>query len=116
MSNQPIICTFHELARATYPLHLNDKGMVASLHDVWLKGAPTPRSIVRNPKEFDERRVMAWHSANFVERIVLPSLLAAWIKDVAQQRGIDISGLEALNVADGRVDYEIPIPFQVNKK
>lgn len=110
--DKPIICTYLQLAAALEPLHLNERSWLDSLHDVWLKGAPTPASIVRNPKGYDPRKVQ---DGNFESRIIPPPMLAAWVKACADARGIPLQGYEALNVANGREDYHIPERIQITK-
>lgn len=110
--NKPIICTYLELAAALEPLHMNQRVWLDSLHDVWLKGAPTPTSIIRLPKGYDPRVAQP---GNFEARIIPPPLLAAWVKDCATARGIPLQGYEALNVANGREDYHIPESIQITK-
>ena len=111
---KPIICTFIELVRSLEPLHQNDRAMLADLQDIWKMGAPTPGSIIRNPKGYDERKVQ---DGNAVQRIVFPTVLAKWIKDAANKRGIPLDWFQAYNVAMGRSNYEVPesISIQMTK-
>ena len=86
---KPLICTFYDLASATAALHLGDKTMLSDLHDVWLKGAAMPNTIIRNSKNYDPRRKQR---GNYEARIVFPTLLASWVKQVVDKRGmVDIS-------------------------
>lgn len=103
MINQtkPLICTFMQLSAALAPLHLWNPGYVADLHDVWKKGAPTPNSIIRNPKDYDERKQQA---GNYEARIVFPSLLAQWIENVATARGIPCTPQQAFLAVMGHAD------------
>lgn len=82
---KPIITPFWRLAQAFAPLHIWRKKHLDSLHDVWKQGAPDPRSNIRNPKGYDPRHPQM---GNYEARIVFPGLLAKWITDVAQERGI----------------------------
>lgn len=83
---KPIITPFWKLMLAFASLHGYEQRHIDTLHDVWLKGAPAPNSILRNPKDYDPRYLQ---EGNYEARIVFPSLLARWITDVAQQRGFD---------------------------
>ena len=107
---KPIICTFIELARSLEPLHQNDRAMLADLQDIFKMGAPTPGSIIRNPRNYDERQQQ---DGNYVQRIVFPTVLAKWIYDAANKRGIPLQWFEAYNVAMGRSSYEIPETLSV---
>lgn len=116
-SGRPIIATFVDLAAATAALHMNERRHLDTLHDVWKKGAPTPDSIVRDPKDYDERGTQV---GNHVKRIVLPTMLASWIQDVSAARGMPLDYRQALNMAHGRADYgfdihDKPLVFTVNK-
>lgn len=82
---KPLIITFHELSRNLAPLHQWHKADVDNLHDIWVKGAPTPNSIVRNPVGYDPRK---FQPGNYEARIVIPSMLTQWVIDVCQRRGI----------------------------
>lgn len=82
---KPLIITFYELAQNLAPLHMWHRADVDNLHDIWLRGAPTPNSIVRNPTHYDPRKIQA---GNFEARIVVPSMLTQWVVDVCQRRGI----------------------------
>lgn len=85
MIEKPLICTFYELCVVLASLHLWEPKHIADLHDVWKKGAPTPTSIIRNPKDYDERKRQA---GNYEARIVLPTLLTTWIENIASARGV----------------------------
>lgn len=82
---KPIIITFRDLAQNFAPLHLWHKPDVDNLHDIWAKGAPTPNSIVRNPKNYDPRLIQY---GNYEARIMIPAMLTQWVVDVCQRRGI----------------------------
>lgn len=82
---KPIIITFRELATNLAPLHMWHKSDVDNLHDVFLKGAVTPDSIIRNPKHYDPRLKQY---GNYEARIMIPAMLSQWVVDVCQRRGI----------------------------
>ena len=112
-AGKPITCTFLQLAGATLALHQGDKQWLASLHDVWKMGAPTPNTRIMNPTHYDPR----YHQAgNYEARIVFPTALAKWIRDCAQARGIPLKMTEAFSVAMGHTDYQIPDSIQVVKR
>lgn len=83
---KPIITPFWRLAQAFGPLHGYQRKYLDTLHDVWLKGAPSPQSRLRNPKGYDPRHPQL---GNYEARIVFPTHLAKWITDVARERGFD---------------------------
>lgn len=82
---KPLIITFYDLAHNLAPLHLWHKAAVDDLHDVWMRGAVTPNSIVRNPVGYDPRLIQY---GNYEARIVVPSMLTQWVIDVCNRRGI----------------------------
>lgn len=92
---KPIIATFPELFYAMKSLHRFQKKHVDNLHDCWMKGAPSPRSRVLNPKGFDERK--AQHG-NYVARIVFPTLLTKWVQETAHEIGVDVQPADALEL------------------
>lgn len=64
--------TFSDLCDALAPLHLGNPAWIADLHDCWLKGAPSPDSIVRNPHHNDPRNAEQQERFGNVEkRLVL---------------------------------------------
>jgi hypothetical protein len=97
--HKPIMCTFFQLSAALEALHQGDKSDVARLHDIWKMGAPTPDSIIRNPREYDERKRQA---GNVEKRIVFPSALVQWIQDVSARRGFPYNERQALAIALGK--------------
>jgi hypothetical protein len=99
---KPIITTFHELAAALEPLHQGDKADIARLHDIWKAGAPTPDSIIRNPKNYDERKRQA---GNRERRIVFPTALVQWVQDVSTRRGFPYNEKQALALLEGKPVY-----------
>jgi hypothetical protein len=81
---KPFFITFRALSAALWPLHLNVKADLDRLHDTWLKGSPSPDSIVRNPKGYDPRLKQA---GNIERRLMLPTALGQWVVDVTTRRG-----------------------------
>lgn len=92
---KPVICEFWQLAYALRKLHMWQKTDVDNLHDVWMKGAPGPESIVRNPAVFDVRGIQA---GNIERRAVYPKQLAQWVEDVTKRRGIEVTPAQALEL------------------
>lgn len=90
---KPIIITFRDLAQNFAPLHLWHKADVDNLHDIWVKGAVTPNSIVRNPVGYDPR---LQQPGNYEARIIIPSMLTQWVIDVSKRRGITIERAQQL--------------------
>lgn len=109
-AGKPMICTFRQLMAATWLLHMGERRYVDNLMDIWKLGAPTPNSIIRDPKNYDPRRASV---GNYEARIVFPTALAKWIADVANERGIKLDLSQAYNVAMGREDYELPETMQI---
>lgn len=101
---KPVIVTFRDLRAALFALHQNIKADVDSLHDVWLTGAPTPDSIILNPKGYDPRMAQA---GNIEKRIISPVTLAKWIQDTSARRGMPLDWRQCLNIAEGRADYGV---------
>ncbi len=91
----PIIATFPELFYALKSLHRFQKKHVDNLHDIWMKGAPTPNSRVLNPKGYDPRKAQV---GNFESRIVLPTLLSKWVQETAHEVGVDVQPADALEL------------------
>lgn len=98
----PVFVAFVDLRNAFYPLHHGDHDMVSDLHDVWKAGAPSPDSIIRNPKEYDERKRQA---GNVEKRLILPTLLMGWIVNASNKRGMPLSAAQAAALIDGQVRY-----------
>lgn len=105
---QPLICTFRQLARTMLPLHQMERRYLDTLHDVWRRGAPTPNSIIRRPKNYDER---LRQRGNYEARIVPAPWVAAWVRDVATERGFPIDDALALKIMEGD-DMDLPTPIQ----
>lgn len=97
-----IVCRFDELSAAMFPLHGGDVDKIASLHDVWKLGAPSPESIVIDPRKFDER-IDQRKIGNVVRRNVFPFQLAQWIVDMSKLRGHEYSLRQALDALRGKV-------------
>ncbi len=104
LNPKPLVCTFYQLTKATEALHQGDKGMIADLHDIWLKGAPTPDSRILLMKHYDPRKVQ---TGNLEKRIVLPTLLANWIMQTSAKRGFPYTYKQSLNMALGQEDYNL---------
>lgn len=107
---KPITATFRQLAAATADMHLWNRRYLSTLHDLWLKGAPTPDSIIRSPKGYDPRKAQA---GNFEARLILPTQLARWIEDVTAARGMPLTYRQSLRIAQGEVDYGFDTHTQV---
>ena len=86
---KPIICSFPRLLYALRALHMNNAVHVDTLHDVWKMGAPTPQSRTLL-KRYDERVVQAGVQ---IERIVFPTKLGEWMREVAKERGMEFNSL-----------------------
>src|SRR5688572_4992993 len=99
---KPLFVSFRQLRDAFMMLHLGDMSMIADLHDVWKQGAPSPDSIIRHPKEYDERKRQA---GNVEKRLILPTVLMGWILTASQKRGIPFSAAQAAALLEGRVQY-----------
>lgn len=99
---KPLIATFVELRDALASLHMNQKTWVDGLYDIWRKGAPTPDSIIRNPRGYDERKRQL---GNIEKRIVLPTPLANWIMQVSAARGTPFSFKQAMRMVNGEADF-----------
>lgn len=89
---KPLVCTYRQLAFALRRLHAWQPPLLADLHDVWLKGAPTPDSRVQKPQGYDPRKLQA---GNLEKRIVLPSLLAKYIEETGKRKGIPMTLADA---------------------
>lgn len=103
---KPLILTFQQLAHIFRGLHMWHKPYVDRLHDVWLQGAPSPQSIIRNPKGYDPRKAQV---GNYEARIVLPTPLAKWIDEVASERGMSVAAGQAkqlVKTVGNLVDFE----------
>lgn len=99
---QPIIATWVELAKALAPLHLWVKADVDELHDIWLKGVPSPQYKVAVPgKVFDERRP---RQGDLLKHIVPPLPVANWIEKMSAKRGFPFTMRQALAITQGDVD------------
>lgn len=101
-TQKPLVTSFPDLCKALEALHRWEKARVASLHDVWLQGAPSPDSIIRVPAHFDERKRQP---GNVVKRIVFPTPLAQWIVDVSAARGMPLTMRQGLAMVEGKEDY-----------
>lgn len=99
---QPIQATWVELARALAPLHRWVKADVDELHDIWLKGVPSPEYTVAVPGAvFDERRPRA---GDKLIHIVPPLPVARWIEKLSAKRGFPFTMRQAFAITQGEVD------------
>lgn len=96
-NHKTLIATFYELSYALRALHQGSKPRLDELHDVWLKGAVTPHSRVRDPKHFDPRKQQA---GNVEARICLPTPLSTWIQQNAARIGVQMTPEIALQLMD----------------
>ena len=85
--NKPVALTFFQLSVATKALHQWHKPDVDRLHDVWMKGAPTPDSRLLDIKNYDPRKLQA---GNVEKRLILPTYFIPWFNDVAERRSLDV--------------------------
>lgn len=99
---KPAFVTFYELAMALQTLHLWDRGALQDLNDIWRSGAPSPQSIIRNPKGYDERKQQP---GNYEARLLLPTPLAEWIVDRSVKIGMPLTLRQAANMIEGKADY-----------
>lgn len=95
---KPTFVAFYQLSFALQRLHMGEQRHINTLHDVWMKGAPSPDSIVRNPKGYDPRKLQA---GNVEKRLLLPKQISAWVEDVTKARGIACTPEQALTMVQG---------------
>lgn len=98
---KPFFVSFFDLCMALQTLHVWDRGAISDLHDVWLKGAPSPDSqvIIKN---YDPR--LRQEGAR-EKRLILPTRLAAWIVMQSERRGMPLTMKQAANIVTGQPDY-----------
>ena len=96
---KPIFVSFYELAAVFADLHLQNQAMLDRLHDVWKQGAPSPESVIRNPRGYDERKRQP---GNVEKRLLLPVPLANWICEASAARGMPLTARQAANHGVGR--------------
>ena len=102
----PIItCEFWQLVIALEALHQKEPAKIASLHDVWKQGVPTPNSVVLNPLHFDERYDQRARG-NRVSRTVPPLKLAEWIRQRSAELGLPLTAEEAMSITAGKIPYQ----------
>jgi hypothetical protein len=99
---KPMFVSFVDLYGMFAPLHMGVKAHVDTLHDIWLAGAPSPDSIIRNPKGYDPRIKQA---GNDERRLCMYIPLAKWIVDVSAERGMPYTLKQAINILNGHADY-----------
>lgn len=101
---KPVFVTFREISDATSWLHLNHTGDLAMLHDVWMQGAPSPRSRILVTKGYDPRKSQP---GNVEERLILPMPFAKWIQDVSARRGFPYTLEQSIKLTFGEADYGV---------
>lgn len=99
---KPIFATFPELMTTFTLLHQGDLNLVSELHDIWKLGAPSPDSIIRNPRDYDERKRQP---GNYEARLIFPTSLMKWVKDAAARRGMQLSDAQVAALLQGEVRY-----------
>jgi hypothetical protein len=99
---KPMFVSFVDLYGMFAPLHMGVKKHVDTLSDVWKMGAPSPTSIIRNPKGYDERKVQP---GNVEKRLLMYIPMAKWITEVSAERGMPYTMRQALNMLEGKADY-----------
>ena len=110
MRLKPVSLTFFQLSVSLQALHGWNKADVDRLHDVWLKGAPSPDSRLLNIEVYDPRKVQV---GNVEKRLIIPNLFIEWFNDVAQRRGLSLQpdtaykALTRVARAVNRVNYEM---------
>lgn len=108
MKYKPVSLTFFQLSVSLQSLHEWHKPDVDRLHDVWLRGAPTPDSRILDIAHYDPRKVQ---QGNVEKRLIIPALFVAWFNEVAERRGLNLqpdTAYEALGRvarAINRVNY-----------
>ena len=71
----------------------------ARLHDIWKLGAPTPTSIIRDIKNYDERK-----GNEAVKHIIPTAWLQPFIQEVSDRRGIPLSKNELNTITNGGIE------------
>lgn len=99
---KPMFVSFVDMYGIFAPLHMGVKKYVDGLSDIWKMGAPSPHSIIRNPKGYDERKVQP---GNVEKRLLMYIPLAQWIVDVSTERGMPYTLKQAMNILMGKADY-----------
>jgi hypothetical protein len=105
---KPVSLTFYQLAVSLQVIHVWNKPDVDRLHDLWLKGAPTPDSRLLDMKNYDPRTVQA---GNVEKRLIIPPSFVDWFNDVAKRRGLNLQPETAYKALDkisrtfNRVNY-----------
>lgn len=104
---KPVFVSFVDMYGMFAPLHMGHKPHVDALHDCWLMGAPSPDSIVRNPKGYDPR---VKQTGNDERRLLMYIPVAKWIVDVSTARSFPYTMRQALNILEGKADYGFDAP------
>ena len=66
----PLIVSYDELVAILQPITMGYAWGEGTIHDLWKIGAPSPDSTIHNER-----------------RIIFPSQLATWLKDVLTKKG-----------------------------
>lgn len=74
---------------------MGEKRHIADLYDIWKMGAPTPDSIIRNPKHYNPE------IDNSVRRIIPLYWLRTYLTNLAASRGIPLSREEVTIILEG---------------
>lgn len=98
---KPLVVTFVDLCAALEPLHLNERARIDELHDIWMKGAPSPDSRILMPNHYDPR---LRQPGNVEKRIVIHTMLAQWIMDTSRLRGFPYTMAQSLAVIGGEIE------------
>lgn len=86
---------FKGLLKAFEPLIMGERKYVNDLYDIWKMGAPTPDSIIRNPKHYNPE------INGSVKRIIPTIWLYKFFSDLAARRGIALSKAEIRQILEG---------------
>lgn len=99
---KPVYLSLRQLLYLTEPVHLWNKADVDNLHDVWLRGSPSPDSIVRVAAGYDPR--LAQKGAD-ERRLILYVVLEQWLEDVGKRRGFSPEQIQKCKLAIEKVSY-----------
>lgn len=101
-----LVVSWLDLYNALFDLHKGAKVYVDQLHDIWKFGAPSPDSIIRDPRHYDER---LRQRGNVEKRVVFPTPLARWIEQTSAAWGHPYTHRQAMNMLYGVPDYGLDI-------
>ena len=94
--NGMIVSDFKGLLKAFEPLIMGQQRWINDLYDIWKMGAPTPDSIIRNPKAYNPEH-------DITVKRVIPSLwLYKYLRELANTRGIPLSDAEIKIILEGK--------------